>query len=263
MYVQSDYVEIRVVDQVGTILLNRPDHGNALTRRMVLQIGEALEDLYYDGRVRAIVLTGAGQSFSIGADLAESHAAAEQEDPQQQWGEEAADLRDLLVQLLEITKPVIAAVNGPALSTGASLVAAADIVIAAQTAQFGLPDARYGLVAGLEAPLLCHRIGTSQAARLLLTGTPIDAEEAVRLGLFHELVDFDQVWARATEVAEQCARCAPEAIQLTKRLLLETAGEQLSTQLAAGAVMRATARTTDAAAKGIAANLEGREPDWG
>lgn len=262
MYMPSSPIEVKLVDQTGTIILNRPDKQNALTRQMVVDLTEALDDLYYEKQVRAIVLTGAGPAFSVGVDLAESKAVAEEDSSAEQWGVEASQLCDLLVRMLEITKPIIAAVNGPALSFGVGLVAAADIVIASTDASAGLPDARYGLVAGLATPLLNYRIGAGQTGRLLLTGNTIDAAEAERLGLFHELIDADRVWARAMQVAAECACCAPEATQLSKRLLNETLGERLATQLSAGAVMHATSRTTEAAAEGIAAQLEGRKPEW-
>ncbi|RIK73205.1 MAG: enoyl-CoA hydratase/isomerase family protein [Planctomycetota bacterium] len=262
MYMSSHAVEVKVIEGAGTIILNRPDYGNALTRSMVQQLMEALDDLYLEKRARAIILTGAGDSFSIGADVQEMKADAESPSPEEQWGEDAAGFRDLLVRMLEITKPIIAAVNGPALAAGAALVVASDMVVASREAQFGLPDARHGMVAGLAAPLLCFRIGAGHGARLLLTGQTIDAAEACRLGVFHELTDPDKVWARAMLLAQECACGAPEAIQLTKRLINETLGESLSTQLSAGAVMTATSRTTEAAEEGIAALLDGRKPQW-
>jgi methylglutaconyl-CoA hydratase len=265
MYMPSSAIEVKVHDAAGTIVLNRPDYGNALTRSMVQQLVEALDDLYLEKQVRAIILTGAGDSFSVGVDLAEQKASQNVESAganEEQWGADAADFRDLLVRMLEITKPIIAAVNGPALAAGAALVAAADVVVASDAATFGLPDARHGLVAGLAAPLVCFRIGAGHGARLLLTGQTIDADEARRLGLFHELIGADKVWARAMQLAQECAAGAPEAIQLTKRLLNETLGENLATQLSAGAVMAATARTTEAAEEGIAAMLDGRPPQW-
>ena len=130
-------------------------------------------------------------------------------------------------------------------------MAAADIVVASDAATFGLPEARHGLVAGLAAPLVAFRIGAGHAARLMLTGAEIDAAEAHRIGLFHELAAPDLVWARAMQLAGDCAAGAPEAIQLTKRLLNETLGENLATQLSAGAIMTATARTTEAADEGL------------
>jgi methylglutaconyl-CoA hydratase len=262
MYMSSNSVEVKVIDAAGTIILNRPDYGNALTRSMVAQLVEALDDLYLEKRVRAIIITGAGASFCTGLDAAEMQATGEEDDPQNQYGADAAEFRDLAVRMLEITKPIIAAVNGPAWAAGAALVAASDLVVASNAASFGLPDVRYGLVAGVAAPLVSFRIGAGHAARLLQTGEAIDATEAHRIGLFHELTHPDSVWARAMQLAQQCAAGAPEAMQLTKRLVNETLGENLATQLAAGAVMTATARTTEAAAEGLAALAEGRAPQW-
>jgi methylglutaconyl-CoA hydratase len=256
MYMSSSSIDVKVTDIAGTIVLNRPEHGNALTRSMVEQIVEALDDLYLEKRVRAIILTGAGDSFCVGADVAEMLSTQEIDEPEEQWGADAADFRDLLVRMLEITKPIIAAVHGPARGHGAALVAAADLVIASDV------DPRHGMVSGLAAPLLNFRIGAGHAARLLLTGETIDADEALRIGLFHELVKGDLLWARAVEIAKLVAHGSPEAIQLTKRMINETLGENLVTQLSTGAIMTATARTTEAAQEGIAALIEGRRPNW-
>lgn len=265
MYRPSDQIEVKVVDCAGTIILHRPDHGNMLTQHMLGQLIEALDDLYRERRVRAIILTGAGDAFSEGMDVRELQndaAQPEQTAAPPEWGEDATSYRDVVLRMMEITKPIIAAVNGPALSGGAGLVAASDVVVAAADASFGLPDPRRGLVAGVVAPLLCFRLGAGHASRLLLTSTTISAQEAHQLGIFHELVDPDKVWARAMHIAQECATGAPEAIQLTKRLILETVGEHLLTQLSSGAAMSATARTTEAAQEGITAYLEGRPPKW-
>jgi methylglutaconyl-CoA hydratase len=265
MYRPSDQVEVKVIDNAGTIILHRPEHGNALTQHMLGQLIEALDDLYRERRVRAIILTGSGDTFCKGMDVKELQAdpaEPESSTAQPEWGDDATSYRDVVLRMMEITKPIIAAVNGPALAGGAGLVAASDVAVASTEASFGLPDPRRGLVAGVVAPLLGFRLGAGQTARLLLTSTTISAQEALQLGVFHELVEPDKVWARAMQIAQECAAGAPEAIQLTKRLILETLGEQLATQLSAGAVMSATARTTEAAQEGIAAHLEGRPPIW-
>jgi len=265
MYRPSDQIEVKVVDCAGTIILNRPDHGNALTQHMLGQLIEAIDDLYRERRVRAIILTGAGETFSEGMDVRELQndpTRAEPTEAQHQWGDDAISYRDVVMRMMEITKPIIAAVNGPALAGGAGLVAASDIVVASTEAGFGLPDPRRGLVAGVVAPLLCFRVGAGRATRLLLTSTTISAQEALQSGIFHELVEPDKVWARAMQIAQECATGAPVAIQLTKRLILETVGEELTAQLSAGAAMSATARTTEAAQEGIAAYLEGRPSEW-
>jgi enoyl-CoA hydratase/carnithine racemase len=195
-------------------------------------------------------------------DLAEMQETAQQPDAAQQWHRDAVQYRELVETMLRFPKPIIAAVNGPAIAGGAGLVLASDIVVASPEAKFGLPEPRRGIVAGLVAPLLVFRIGGSQAARLLLTAGTIEPAESHRIGIFHEVVNSDLVWARAQELAGEIAQSAPEALLLTKRMLNETIGEHLPTLLTAGAAASATARTTEAAREGLAAFLEKREPKW-
>jgi methylglutaconyl-CoA hydratase len=246
----------------GTIILNRPDKRNALSRQMLTDIAQALDDLHQERKVRAVILTGAGTAFCAGMDLAEMQETSQQPDAQLQWHHDAVQFRELIDKMLQFPKPIIAAVNGPVVAGGAGLMLASDIVIATPSAKFGLPEPRRGIVAGMVAPLLAFRIGASHAANLLLSARTIEPSEAHRIGLFHEIVDTDLVWARAQELAGEIAKSAPEAILLTKRMLNETIGEHLGTLLSAGAAASAAARTTDAAREGLAAFLEKREPKW-
>jgi len=246
----------------GTIVLNRPEKRNSLSRQMLTDIAQALDDLHQERKVRAVILTGAGTAFCAGMDLMEMQETSQQPDALARWHEDAVQYRDLLDKMLQYPKPIIAAVNGPVLAGGAGLMLACDLVIGTPESKFGLPEPRRGIVAGIVAPLLVFRIGASHAANLLLTARMIEAAEAHRLGLFHETVAVDLVWARAQELAGEIASSAPEAIQLTKKMLNETIGESLGTQLSAGAAASAAARTTDAAREGLAAFLEKREPKW-
>ncbi len=248
----------------GTIILNRPDRRNALTRTLLDEISQAFDDFHQEKQVRAVILTGAGTAFCAGMDLGEMQAAnqLDRAEAQQQWYEDSVQYRDLIEKMLRFPKPIIAAVNGPAVAGGAGLLLASDLVVAVPEAQFGLPEPRRGIVAGLVAPLLAFRLGGSNAARLLLSGELIPAEEAHRIGLYHEVVSADLIWVRAQELATSCAMNAPQAMQMTKRMLNETIGEHLFTLLAAGAAMSATARTTEAAREGLDAFLEKREPNW-
>ncbi len=255
-------VQVKVHVPSGTIILNRPEKRNALSRELLQQLEQAFRDLHQERKVRAVILTGAGQAFCAGMDLAEMKATQEMENPFQQWHEDAVQYREIVELMLRFPKPIIAAVNGPAVAGGAGLVMASDLTVAAPSASFGLPEPRRGVVAGMVAPLLAFRLGGSQAARLLLTAQSIDAAEAHRIGVYHELTGEDQVWARAHQLAIECAQSAPEALQLTKKVLNETIGEHLVTLLAAGAAASATARTTEAAKEGLAAFLEKREPQW-
>jgi len=246
----------------GTIILNRPDKRNALSRQMMRDLAQALEDFHQERKVRAVILTGAGTAFCAGMDLVEMQETSQQPDALLQWHNDAVQYRELLEIMLRFPKPIIAAINGPVVAGGAGLLLASDIVVAADSAKFGLPEPRRGIVAGIVAPLLAFRVGASHAANLLLTARMIDAPEALRVGVFQEVVKQELVWARAQELAGEIAKSAPEAIQLNKRLLNETIGEHLGTLLSAGAADSATARTTDAAREGLAAFLEKREPKW-
>jgi methylglutaconyl-CoA hydratase len=246
----------------GTIILNRPDKRNALSRQMIADLVQAFDDLHGERRVRAVILTGSGPAFCAGMDLGEMQETAQQPDALGQWHEDAVIYRELIDKMLLFPKPIIAAVNGPAVAGGAGLVLASDIVIGTPGAKFGFPEPRRGIVAGMVSPLLAFRIGASHAANLLLTARTIEAAEALRIGLYHEIVGGDLIWARGNEIAGEIAKSAPEAILLTKKLRNETIGEHLGTLLSAGAAASATSRTTEAAREGLAAFLEKREPKW-
>jgi methylglutaconyl-CoA hydratase len=255
-------VTVKVNAPSGTIILNRPDKRNALSRQLIADLVQAFDDLHGERRVRAVILTGSGTAFCAGMDLGEMQETARQPDALAQWHEDAVIYRELIDRMLFLPKPIIAAVNGPAVAGGAGLVLASDIVIGTPEAQFGFPEPRRGIVAGMVSPLLAFRIGASHAANLLLTARTIEAAEAQRIGLYHEVAAGDLVWARANAIAGEIAKSAPEAVQLTKKLLNETIGEHLTTQLNAGAAASATSRTTDAAREGLAAFLEKREAKW-
>ena len=255
-------IRIRKHVPSGTIILQRAEKRNALSRWMMLQLKQAFRDLHQEKRVRAVILTGSGQAFCSGIDLQEVQESGRQQDATQQWHEDAVQYQELLETMLLFPKPIIAAVNGPAVGAGAGLVLASDIVVATPEAQFGLPEPRRGLVAGLVAPLLAYRIAAGPAANLLLTARLVTSEEAFRWNIYHELTASDTIWARAHQLAETCAQSAAESLQLTKRMLNETMGEQLATHLSAGAAASATAQTTDAAREGVDAFIEKREPNW-
>ena len=267
-------IEVKVTAPVGTIILHHPDRQNALSMGMVQQFQQAVSDLHQEKRVQAIVITGTGDAFCSGRDLLEmasNQQPAINTTPNTlpnalpnyaEWGEQESACCDMLIELLSLPKPVIASVNGPVSGLGVALVLASDIVIASQDASLGLTDTQHGLVAGVVAPLLAYRAGASLAARLLVSGQTFDADEMHRLGLYHEIVEHSLLWARAVEIGKQAATGAPQAIGLTKRLLLETAGEKLLTDLTSGAIASATARTTPAAEEGLQALLEQRPPQW-
>jgi methylglutaconyl-CoA hydratase len=246
----------------GTIILNRPDKRNALNRELLTELQQAFEDLHLERSVRAVILTGSGTTFCAGMDLHQMLGTSKQPNALAMWHEDAVQYKELIETMMRFPKPIIAAVNGPAVAGGAGLVLASDVAIASPDAKFGLPEPRRGLVAGMVAPLLAFRVGAGYAANLLLTANLISAEEAHEVHLYHELVPEELIWARAQEIATNCAKSAPESLLLTKKMINETIGEHLGVLLSAGAAASATARTTEAAAEGLAAFLEKREPKW-
>ena len=255
-------IKIHYHEDVATIILNRAEKRNALSRGLLSELSQALEDIGLEKKIRAVILSGAGPSFCAGMDLKEMAATANQADPHAQWSSDAKLYLNVIQTMLRFPKPLIAAVDGAAVAGGGGLVLACDLVIASHSARFGFPEPRRGIVAGIVAPLLSFRTSGANTAFMLLTGSIVNAEYAQRAGFVHELVDSEQIWARAFELAKECAQGAPEAITLTKKMLNETIGNTLFSLLAAGAALSGTARTTAAAEEGLQAFLEKRDPDW-
>ena len=255
-------VQVKVHIPSGTIILNRPERRNAMSRELLKELLQAFHDLHQERRVRAVILTGSGSAFCAGMDLAEMQATAQEPDAQSQWYNDSVLYSELIETMLRFPKPIIAALNGPAIAGGLGLALASDTVIASPEVKLGLPEPKRGLVAGIVSPLLAFRVGGGHASHLLMTGRIVDAREGHRIGIVHELVASDMTWVRANDIAKECAESAPEALQLTKRMLYETIGEHLMVQLSAGAAASATARSTEAAVEGLAAFLEKRSPRW-
>ena len=258
----TNLVQIRKDAPSGTIIIDRPDKRNAINSQLVTQLSQAFDDFMQERSVRAVVLTGAGDTFCSGTDLSEIQATSETPDCMATWHRESQQLKSLIETMLRFPKPIIAAINGPVMGIGTALMLAADVVIAGESAAVGFPESRRGLSAGFTLPLLSFRVGAGCAASLMLTGNTLTAQQSLSRGLIHEVVPNDFVWARSNEVAADCAAGARESHQMTKQLINETIGEAMLTQLSTGAANTAAARTTDAAQEGIAAFLEKRDPEW-
>lgn len=246
----------------GTIVIDRVTKRNALTRSMLASMHQALDDLHQEHRVRAVILTGAGDTFCAGSDLLEIKNSMQDDDAQTKWFADCMAQKDLVERMLRFPKPIIAAVNGPAAGLGAALVMASDVAIATERAKFGFPETRRGLVAGIATPLLAFRLGSAATADFLMRGELVGSRECLNMGIYRTIVADDLVWAKADAIARELIGTGSEAVSMTKRLLNETVGEQLFTQLSAGAAATATARTTEAAVEGVTAFLEKRDPQW-
>lgn len=223
-------VLVERVGQVSLITINRPDARNAINQAVCLGVGDALEAAEKDPDIRVIVITGAGdKAFCAGADLkALKRGEAILPPGREHWG---------LAGFVNhpVSKPTIAAVNGAALGGGTEIVLAADLVVASDTAFFGLPEAKYGMVAGAGGAFrLPRRIPPLVAMELLLTGEPIDARRALELHLVNRVVPATDVVAVALALAHTIAKNAPLSVQAHKRIVLGLYGSGQSAADASG-----------------------------
>ena len=258
-------IQFRIDPPSATIALDRAQRHNALDNDCITELLQLLSDCHGEKQVRAVILTGSGDTFCSGTDLHNlqaSFAETQAIDMFKNWQLQSQQYLQLIETMLRYPKPIIVAANGPAIGMGLALMLAADYVVGSESAYLQSPESRLGLSAAMTAPLLNFRASTGLANRLLLTGEKLNADAALQAGLFHEAVAPDLVWARAFEVAKECALGSRESHQMTKQMLNETVGETLITQLSVGAANLAAARITDAAKEGVAAFLEKREPNW-
>ena len=254
-------VDVRKNIPSGTIVINNPKLANAIPAFGYLQLRQALDDLHQEKSVRAIILTGSGNVFSSGTDLKQLNTELQRE--AQASHQDIQLLNELLLAMLRFPKPIIAALNGPAIGSAAALALGCDFVIAAKQATLQLPEVKLGLAAGSAATMLNFRVGAAIAARYSITGQPISAEIGSQMGLIHDVVEEDLVWARAHQLAVEIESTSSQSIQMTKRLLNESVADQLENQLQVSGAMTAAARTTSHANLGINAFLEKETPEWG
>jgi len=245
----------------GTIVINNPSSGNALTTFGMVQLRDALGDLHQEKNVRAVILTGSQRIFCSGTDLKQLQSDLDTEE-MLPTHHDVELLAELLLVMLRFPKPIIAALNGPAVGLGLALALAADFIIAAEGATLQSPEIHRGLVPGLTLGLLEFRGGGAIAARFGLMGAAMTPAEAQQFGLVHDVVDDELIWARAQQLAVDLAQGSAQAQQMCKKLLNETIAERLETTLTLGAAMVAASRTTSHAIEGINAYLEKRSPDW-
>src|SRR5262249_8692486 len=209
-------------DHVLIVTMNRPHARNALSAEMMALMRQAWDQVDADPGIRVAVLTGAGGAFCAGADLKAMTASHP--------GDSFAagmdvSVIDALLKGRRLTKPLIAAVEGPAVAGGTEILQATDIRIAGESARFGVSEARWGLFPlGGSAVRLVRQIPYAVAADILLTGRHLRADEALRIGLIGEVVPDGQALARAMEVAEQIAANGPLAVQAILRTIRETEG---------------------------------------
>src|SRR5215471_8576077 len=245
--------------RIATVTLNRPDKRNAISYELIDDLLAALKEVA-DSPSMVLILTGAGKAFCSGMDL-DNLKALVGRSPEQDL-KDSETMAHLFRSLYDFPKPTIAAVNGAAIAGGCGLATLCDFTLASSEAKFGYTEVRIGFVPAIVSTFLLRQVGEKQARDLLLTGRIIDAQEAFGIGLVNEVVEPQNLLARAHELAETLAANSPASLLATKRLLHSYSHIELDRQVAAAVDENARIRTTHDFREGVGSFLEKRKPNW-
>jgi enoyl-CoA hydratase len=248
-------------DGIATLLLNDPTSRNAMTPGMGEEMVLAVAELRRNSRVRVVLVTGAGRSFSAGGNLSmlARDAGLSSEGPSMAGSPKDFYSRFLSIRDLEV--PTIAVINGHAIGAGLCFALGCDIRIAAREAKLGMTFTRLGIHPGMGATYALPRlVGTAVACELLFTGRVFDADEAARLGIVNRVVQHDDLGRHARELATEIATAGPVAVRLTKRAIYQGEGRSLEEALALESSQQVQTFSTEDAKEGIRAIMEKRPP---
>lgn len=247
-------------DGLLTLTLNRPEKRNALTPEMIDELTRALNHAAGDPSCGVVLLTGAGEAFCAGMDLA--HLEALSAKTVEEHRSDTEQIARLLRTLYDLPKPTIAAVNGAAIAGGMGLATVCDFTLAAPEAKFGYTEVKIGFIPAIVSAFLRSQIGDKHARDLLLTGRLVNAQEATDLGLVTRVIPASDLMQEAHTLARKLLENSPAAMQATKRLLSSHARDVLDSEIEAAIQANVQARSTDDFREGIRAFLEKRRPVW-
>ena len=254
-------VELERRGPAAWLWLNRPEVRNALNSEVQELLEKNLKALEPDKSARVIVLAGRGPVFSAGGDLNRMEQAARMTKARNR--KEAGRFAALLYRMYRYPKPLLARVHGAAFAGGMGLVAACDLVVAAEEAEFCLPEVRIGLVPAMISPYVARALGEPQTRRYMLTGERLGAPEAHRLGFVHECVPAAELDATVEKIAGHLAKAGPNALAQAKKLLAHIAAAPIGPKLASHtAALLSEVRSGAEAREGIRSFLEKRKPAW-
>ena len=256
---QSALVEYISGERIALITLNRPQADNAITTEMGARLTEILESIAVRPAVRVAILTGAGdKAFSVGSDLRQRKNMTKE-----QWLRQRQDFDRTLYTLRQLRKPIFAAVNGIAYGGGSELAQSTDFIIASDNATFGQPEAMIGLAAGGGSPVMLPRIlPPGKALQMLMTGDPITAQEAYRLGMVNEIYPRNELMDAALRIADKIASNSPTAVQAVKRAVRMGDGEPIEQAIAIMMDAHWRSAVHPDRVEGIGAFNDDREPNF-
>jgi enoyl-CoA hydratase len=246
-------------DRIAVVTLNRPHADNAISTAMGARLTDIVETIAVRTSVRVVVLTGAGdRAFSVGSDLRQRKNMTKED-----WLRQRQDFDRTLYTVRQLRKPIFAAVNGMAYGGGSELAQSVDFIIASDTASFGQPEAMLGLSAGGGSPVFLPRLlppGT--ALQMLMTGDPITAEDAYRLGMVTEIHPRAVLMDAALRIAEKIAGNSPTAVQAVKQAVRLGDGQPVEQAIAIMMDAHWRSAVHPDRVEGIGAFNEGREPTF-
>jgi enoyl-CoA hydratase len=246
-------------DRVALITLNRPHADNAITTEMGALLTEILETIAVRPGVRVAIITGAGdRAFSVGSDLRQRKDMTKE-----QWLRQRQDFDRTLYTLRQLRKPIFSAVNGIAYGGGSELAQSTDFIIASENAIFGQPEAMIGLAAGGGSPALLPRVlPPGKALQMLMTGDPITAQEAYRLGMVNEVCPQAGLMDVTHRIAEKIASNSPTAVQAVKRAVRMGEGQPIEQAIAIMMEAHWRSAVHPDRLEGIGAFNDNREPTF-
>ncbi|MCB0570005.1 MAG: enoyl-CoA hydratase/isomerase family protein [Phaeodactylibacter sp.] len=254
---QDNSILFEIKNQVGLITLNRPKVYNSFNREMSLSLQAALGQCKDDAEVRAIYITGAGKAFSAGQDLQEVTA----EDGPELSTILTEHFNPIIIQVWEIEKPIVAAVNGVAAGAGANIALACDIVVAAESASFIQAFSKIGLIPDSGGTFFLPRlVGYQKASALMMLGEQVSARDAEHMGMLYKVFSDKTFAAESLKLAETLAQMPTKAIGYIKRALNYSLTNDLATQLAIEDQLQSAAGQTHDYKEGVQAFLEKRKP---
>lgn len=255
-------LKYRIDHRVCHIVLSRGDQGNFLDELMVAELSKAFTQAQRDADVKTILCSAEGEAFSIGSDAQYYQRVAKLDFNQNL--EESGGLMRLFTQISSLRKPIIAAVQGPALAAGCGLVAVCDIVVAArETASFGFPEVHFGHIPAIALPFIVRRVGEGKARRLMLEGNLLSAEQAEEMGLVTHVVPAMELDQQSKNIAEHLTTLnSSSSMGLIKELLSRIHGMATSEALEYASNLHALARMTDDCKKGIEAATKNEQVRW-
>ena len=243
-----------------SIALNRPEVHNAFNEVMIAELQDAIDRSVREDRVRVVVLTGKGRSFCAGADL--NWMRRVKDYSYEENLAESRRLADLMYAIYTLPVPTIARVNGAAIGGGTGLLAACDVIIAAEVAKFSLSEVKLGLVPAVISPYVIRRVGESRCRQLMLTGERFKADRAKRYGLVNTVAPVDDLDDAVHKRVAQLLTSGPEALKTCKELLHRVPLMNFREARDYTAEVIARLRISPEGQEGMASFLEKRKPDW-